>query len=121
MKLENQQSTITNLQFSGGRPVGGNNNNTSYAKALIDFSGITTGSTTQAKGVATITNFGNGTRFSLTGSNAATGTFFITSSTTQVDVPPTYYVVTGSTPTLTIANIAAEINYYSNTFGILAS
>ena len=120
MKLENQQSTITNPQFSGGRMLGGNTGNISYAKASIAFAGITTGSTEQAKGAATITNFSDGTRFSLTGSNAATGTFFVTSSTTQVDAPPAYYVVTGSTAAATIANIATEINNYQSTFGIVA-
>ena len=121
MKLENQQSTITNPQFSGGRPIGsGSAGNTSFATASILFTGITTGSTQQARGAATITGLGDGARLSLTGSNAATGTFFVTSSTTQVDAPPTYYVVTGSTVALTIANLATEINAYSSTFGILA-
>jgi len=46
--------------------------------------------------------------FKLTGSIA--GTFFLTSSTTQVDAPPTYYVVTGSTAALTMTAIAAKIN-----------
>ena len=122
MKLENQQSTITNPQFSGGRMIGSGSagGNASYASASIVFTGITTGSTQQARGAATITNFSDGTRFSLTGSNAATGTFFVTSSTTQVDVPPAYYVVTGSTAAATIANIATEINNYQSTFGIVA-
>ena len=120
MKLENQQSTITNPQFSGGRMIGGNSGNISYAKANIAFAGITTGSTQQARGAATITSLNDGARLSLTGSNAVTGTFFVTSSTTQVDAPPTYYVITGSTAEVTIANIATEINAYSSTFGILA-
>ena len=120
MKLENQQSTITNPQFSGGRPIGsGSNGNTSFAAASIPFRGITTGSTQQARGAATITDFGDGTSFRLTGS-IASGTFFVTSSTTEVDVPPTYYVVSGSTAAATIANIATEINAYSSTFGIIA-
>jgi len=117
MKLENQQSTITNIQFSGGRPIGGNLGNTSYAKATINFSGITTGSTEQAKAAATITNFGNGTFCILSGS--ANGKIFLTSSG-QVDAPPFYYVPTGSTSAITVANIANEINTYSNTFGIIA-
>ena len=123
MKIENQQSNITNPQFSGGRQIGPTVGvqSTTYASASILFTGITTGSTSQAKGVATITNFGDGTFFKLTGSNAATGTFFVTSSTTQVDAPPIYYVVSGSTATLTVANIAAEINNYSSTFGIIAT
>jgi hypothetical protein len=121
MKLENQQSNIINLQFSGGRPIGsGSAGNTSFATASILFTGITTGSTQQARGAATITGFRDGARLSLTGSNAATGTFFVTSSTTQVDAPPTYYVVTGSTVAATIANLATEINAYQSTFGIVA-
>jgi hypothetical protein len=120
MKLENQQSTITNPQFSGGRMIGGNSGNTSFATASILFTGITTGSTQQARGAATITGFSDGARLSLTGSNAATGTFFVTSSTTQVDAAPTYYVVTGSTIEATIANLATEINDYQSTFGIVA-
>jgi hypothetical protein len=120
MKLENFQSTITNPQFSGGRPIGsGSAGNTSFATASIPFRGITTGSTQQARGAATITNFSDTTRFSLTGSNAATGTFYFTSST-EVDVPPIYFIKTGSTAEATIANIAAEINNYQSTFGIIA-
>lgn len=117
MKLENQQSTITNIQFSGGRPIGGNLGNTSYAKATIDFSGITTGSTEQAKAAATITNFSDGTFCILSGS--ANGKIFLTSSG-QADAPPLYYVPTGSTSALTVANIANEINNYQSTFGIIA-
>jgi hypothetical protein len=122
MKLENQQSTITNPQFSGGRMIGSGSNtgNSSLAVASIAFTGITTGSTSQAKAAATITGFGDNTVFRLTGSNAATGTFYVTSSATQVDAPPTYYVVSGSTVALTVANIATEINNYSSTFGITA-
>ena len=121
MKLENQQSTITNPQFSGGRPIGSGSytGNTSFATASILFTGITTGSTQQARAAATITGLGDGARLSLTGS-AASGTLFVTSSTTQVDAAPTYYVVTGSTIEATIANLATEINAYSSTFGILA-
>lgn len=48
MKLENQQSTITNPQFSGGRMIGSGSagGNTSYASASLQFAGIvnTTGS-----------------------------------------------------------------------------
>ena len=119
MKLENQQSTITNPQFSGGRMIGGNSGNISYAKANIAFAGITTGSTQQARGAATITSTLNGLRLSLTGSNAVTGTFFVTSSG-QADAPPLYYVPTGSTLAETVTNLATEINAYSTSFGILA-
>lgn len=122
MKLENQQSTITNPQFSGGRMIGSGSaaGNSTFASASIPFRGITTGSTEQARGAATITGFSDGARLSLTGSNAVTGTFFVTSSTTQVDAPPTYYVVTGSTIEATIANLATEINAYQSSFGIVA-
>ena len=48
MKLENQQSTITNPQFSGGRMIGSGSagGNTSFASASLQFAGIvnTTGS-----------------------------------------------------------------------------
>lgn len=59
-------------------------------------------------------SFANGAFFQLTGS--ATGSFFITSSTTQVDVPPKYYIVSG-----TYADIAAKINSLSSVFNIIAN
>lgn len=64
-------------------------------------------------------SFANGASFALSG--LAAGTFYVTSSTTQVDSAPTYYVVTGSTATLTIANIAAKINTLVSTLGIVAT
>ena len=57
--------------------------------------------------------------FVLTGS--VVGKFFLTASTTQTDVAPIYYITTGSTATLTMANIAAKINTLSSSFNIKAS
>jgi hypothetical protein len=69
MKLENQQSYITNLQFSGGRPVGsGSLNATTIARASVVLSNLVnaTGSFT------TVNPFGNTWNYFLTASaNAA--------------------------------------------------
>lgn len=59
-------------------------------------------------------SFANGAFFQLTGS--ATGSFYVTSSTTQVDAPPKYYIVSG-----TIADIAAKINTLTSVFNIIAA
>ena len=64
-------------------------------------------------------SYADGAFFQLTGS--VVGKFFVTGSTTQVDASPIFYVVTGSTATLTAANIAAKINTLTGTFGITAS
>jgi phage tail sheath protein FI len=64
-------------------------------------------------------SFTDGAFFLLTGSIA--GKFFLTSSTTQVDVAPTYYVITGSSAANTITNIAQKVNQYSSSFGIIAA
>lgn len=56
--------------------------------------------------------------FQLTGSIA--GQFFVTSSTTQTDAAPIYYVVTGSTAAATATNIATKVNTLTSTFGIAA-
>jgi len=64
-------------------------------------------------------SYGDGAFFQLTGS--VVGKFFVTASTTQVDASPIFYVVTGSTATLTAANIAAKINTLTSTFNITAS
>jgi len=120
MKIENQQSNITNPQFSGGRPIGASSGaqSTANANAIINFSGITTGSTEQAKAAATITTTLNGARFAITGS-AASGTFFLTSSG-QTDAPPLYYIPTASTVAGNVINIADEINKFSASFNIIA-
>ena len=62
---------------------------------------------------------GDSSFFQLTGS--IVGQFYVTGSSTQVDTPPIYYVTTGSTATLTMANIAAKINTLSSSFNIKAS
>jgi phage tail sheath protein FI len=62
--------------------------------------------------------FADGAFFQLTGS--AVGKFFVTSSTTQTDAAPVYYVVSGSTATLTAAAIATKINSVTG-FNILAT
>jgi len=64
-------------------------------------------------------SYANGASFQLTGSTV--GTFFVTSSTTQVDTAPVYYILSGSTATLTMAAIAAKINSLTSTFNITAT
>jgi hypothetical protein len=66
MKLENQQSYVTNAQFAGGRPIGsGSAGNTSYAKAILDFSSVAA-----YTGSFTLTNqFGETSAYYLTGSS----------------------------------------------------
>ena len=64
-------------------------------------------------------SYADGAFFQLTGS--VVGKFFVTASTTQVDASPIFYVVTGSTATLTAVNIAAKINTLTSTFNITAS
>ena len=60
----------------------------------------------------------DGNTFSVTGSNTVAVQFKVTSSTTQVDTPLVYYVVTGSTTSDTAANIASKISSISlGTFG----
>ena len=63
--------------------------------------------------------FNDGAFFQLTGSSL--GRFYVTSSQTQIDSAPNYYVVTGSTATLTVRNIANKINSLSSTFNIIAT
>jgi hypothetical protein len=70
---------------------------------------------------------GNGTVFFLlTGSanlNTAVsyGKFIMTSSASQIDAAPTYYILTGSTATITTNNIVNKINSLQSTFNIVAS
>jgi hypothetical protein len=81
MKLENQQSYITNAQFAGGRPIGSGSYgvpNTTYAKAIIDLSSVA-----RYTGSFQITNaFGETSVYYLSGSNSSsvdptTGASFI--------------------------------------------
>ena len=64
-------------------------------------------------------SFGDGAFFQLTGSVVTK--FFVTSSTTQTDAAPVYYVVTGSTAAATMTNIVAKINSISSSLGISAA
>ena len=100
MKLENQQSTITNPQFSGGQPIGSGSytGNTSYAKASIIFTGIatTTGS------FQVVNTFGTPILYTLTSSNQATAS------------AAGNYIAIGATPTATVANIATFLNASSS-------
>lgn len=78
------------------------------------FSPATNGGITSLVGpgvyatASTNSTFADGAFFQLTGS--VTGKFFLTSSTTQVDAAPIYYVVTGSTAALNMVAIAEKIN-----------
>jgi len=63
--------------------------------------------------------FADGAYFELTGS--VTGLFYVTSSTTQVDAAPTYYVVRGSTAAETISNVAGKIESLVTSFYIRAA
>jgi hypothetical protein len=56
--------------------------------------------------------------FQLTGS--VVGKFFVTSSTTETDAAPIYYVLTGSSAATTATNIATKVNTLTSTFGIAA-
>lgn len=96
--------------------AGGTGGNRSAAATV---GGVTTltGPGVAAK-AAVSSSFIDGAFFQLTGS--VTGTFFVTSSTTQVDAAPTYYVVTGSTANLTMVAIASKINSLTS-FNITAS
>jgi hypothetical protein len=88
----------------------------------IHYSNATTGETSSFGTSATAlvsSSYANGAFFQLTGS--VVGKFFLTSSTTQTDVAPIYYVITGSTATLTMVNIATKINTLSSSFNIKAS
>ena len=64
-------------------------------------------------------SFGDGAFFQLTGSTV--GKFFLTSSTTQTDAAPVYYILTGSNAPTTILNIVNKINSLSGSFGISGS
>ena len=64
-------------------------------------------------------SFGDGAFFRLTGS--VVSQFYLTSSTTQTDAAPVYYVVTGSTAAATMTNVVAKINSISSSLGIRAA
>lgn len=76
-------------------------------------------STSGTAASATVSSsFSDGAFFQLTGS--VVGTFYLTSSATQTDAAPIYYVVTGSTANLTMTAIASKINSLTS-FNITAS
>ena len=56
--------------------------------------------------------------FQLTGSTVSQ--FYVTSSTTQTDAAPIYYVTTGSTAAITAVNIATKVNTLTSTLDIIA-
>ena len=69
--------------------------------------------------VSISSSYTDGAFFQLTGS--VTGTFFVTSSTTQTDAAPIYYIITGSSVTATMTNVVAKINSLSSSFNIQAT
>jgi len=107
------------------RIISGSDNASTYA-----FSNVNNGGTFASGSASFTSTVGDGTSFIVTGSSdgltsTSYGTFYITSSTTQVDGVPakTYYVVTGSNPTTSsiINNIISKLSSTSNTFGILGT
>ena len=95
MKLENQQSNIINLQFSGGRPIGsGSAGNTSFATASLQFAGIvnTTGS------------------FRLVDTFGVSNAFFLTASSQTVANLNATQSVNGSTFYISISGSASAAN-----------
>lgn len=103
MKLESNQSYITNPQFAGGRNIGTwTSTNTSYANASIAFLGI-------AENTASfiLTDyFGDKTNFYLTASNQATASMSQTSGN--------YYIAIGANAAGTVTNIATFLNASSS-------
>jgi hypothetical protein len=111
MKLENQQSTITNPQFSGGRMIGSGSagGNTSFASASLDLAGIvnTTGS------FSLTSTFGHTTIYTLTASNQTVAN----QSAVQSGLGSHYYVsISGSaTAALKTTAISSFLNVSSST------
>jgi len=109
--------------------ISGSSNVATYASSnVFDISEIASTASVILSGSSfTITGSGvDGSFFQLTGSadfttSASFGKFFITSSTTQVDATPNYYIVTGSSDTANITNIITKINTLKSTFNITAS
>lgn len=130
MKLENQQSTITNPQFSGGRMIGSGSagGNTSFASASLQFAGIvnTTGSfrlvdafgvsnaffltaSTQTVANLNATQSVNGSTFyiSISGSNTAANKVSAIASFLTVSASAILQNVAASTTTL---NVSSSLN-----------
>ena len=98
----------------------------SFASASIPLVGFDATSSMSVAGL-NADDPGNGTVFFLlTGSanlNTAVsyGKFIMTSSASQIDAAPIYYILTGSTATATTNNIVDKINSLQSTFNIVAS
>jgi hypothetical protein len=108
------QSLLVTRIVSGSSTVG------TYATASV----LTAG--TLATTGALITSVTDGAFVQLSGSSDnynfnSFGTFYITSSTTQVDAAPNFYVVTGSTLVNTINNLVAKVNSLYTRFNVSAS
>jgi hypothetical protein len=97
-----------------------------FSSASITVAGLNATSSMSVAGLKE-DDPGNGTVFflltgSLNGTTADSyGKFIMTSSVTQIDAAPIYYVVTGSTATDTATNIINKINSLYSTFHIVAS
>jgi len=102
--------------------ISGSANVSTYAQsAIYDLSGISATASVNLTGSKV-----DGVTFQLTGSadfttSASYGNFYITSSTTQIDSAPNYYVVSGSTVAITVSNIVTKINSLKSVFNITAS
>ena len=111
--------------------ISGSANVSTYAQsAVYDLTGLSATASVILTGSSfTITGSGlDGSFFLLTGSTdltattaSAYGKFFITSSTTQIDSAPNYYIVTGSSDTANVTNIVTKINTLTSRFNITAS
>ena len=84
---------------------------TAATASVLNYAGATASLLTSG-------SYGDNAFFVLTGS--ISGTFFVTSSTTQVDAAPIYYLLTGSTAAITATNIATKVNTLTSTFGVIA-
>jgi hypothetical protein len=102
--------------------ISGSANVSTYAQsAIYDLSGISATASVNLTGSKV-----DGATFTITGSSdfttsASYGLFYITSSTTQIDAAPNYYVVSGSTIADNVSNIVTKINSLKSVFNITAS
>lgn len=104
MKLENQQSQITNPQFGGGRLIGSSSaGNTSYASASVDLAGVinSTGS------FYTTSTFGHVAYYFLTASSQTVANLNATSS----GLTPSYWYVSISGSSTAAAKATAISNF----------
>jgi phage tail sheath protein FI len=102
--------------------ISGSSNVATYASSnIFDLSGVAATASINLTGSKV-----DGATFVLTGSadfttTASYGLFYITSSTTQVDAAPVYYIVSGSTIADNVTNIVTKINTLTSRFNITAS